>query len=178
MKTIPVEFVDAIWEQVQSADTAEAMALAQQMQNEQPYVVAYLLASEDEGDGGKEGDERDGASDPQPGRLIELGAIAWRIMSTANRALPQVSPEHLMAAEEANFESLMTLDEGPESLFEEGTARLFRGYNQMPLLGALLEALMAGNEETPELADDSVGLDLLRLKSVIDCLDRQDPGVG
>jgi hypothetical protein len=43
---------------------------------------------------------------------------------------------------------------------------------QMPLLGAVLEALMEGNEEEPELLHEDIGLALLHLKTVIDCLDQ------
>jgi hypothetical protein len=45
-------------------------------------------------------------------------------------------------------------------------------YNQMPLLGAMVEALMEGNEEEPEMAGENVGMSLLHLKTVIDCLDK------
>jgi hypothetical protein len=45
-------------------------------------------------------------------------------------------------------------------------------YNQMPLLGMILSALMADYADEPELAPDNLGLALLHLKTIIDCLDQ------
>jgi hypothetical protein len=42
----------------------------------------------------------------------------------------------------------------------------------MPLLKSVIEALLIGNEEEPELAGDDVGTALLHLKTVLDCLDQ------
>ncbi len=50
--------------------------------------------------------------------------------------------------------------------------KLVASYHQMPLLGAVLEALMTGNEDEPALAQEDTGLALLHLKTVIDCLDQ------
>ena len=53
---------------------------------------------------------------------------------------------------------------------------LSRNYHQRELLGFALEVMMAGNEAEPELAPDRIGLELLCLKTVIDCLDQDQPG--
>jgi hypothetical protein len=172
MKTIPAEFVDEIWDQLQSTGEAEMSMLAQRMHEEQPFILVYLMAGEGMEAEGDEATAADEPTVPLPGRLVELGVVAWRVMAVANPALRTVTGEELVAAEAANMGALVTLDEGPESRFDEGAANLFGRYNQLPLLGALLSALMAGNEDTPELAGDDAGLNLLRLKSVIDCLDQ------
>ena len=41
-----------------------------------------------------------------------------------------------------------------------------------PLLTTAIESLMSGNEEEPEMVRESIGLELLHLKTVLDCLDR------
>ena len=45
-------------------------------------------------------------------------------------------------------------------------------YNQREILVFGLEILMSGNEDTPELAPEGIGLEMVWLKTVIDALDR------
>ncbi len=40
------------------------------------------------------------------------------------------------------------------------------------IAGFAVEVLMSGHEETPELAPESIGLQLLSVKTVLDCLDQ------
>jgi hypothetical protein len=49
---------------------------------------------------------------------------------------------------------------------------LMSTYNQIEVLNAVIEALMSGHEEEPELAGEHIGLALLHLKTVVDCLDQ------
>ena len=53
-----------------------------------------------------------------------------------------------------------------------GLQNLMATYNQVPLLSAVIESLMAEDAEEPELASENIGLVLLHLKSVLDCLDQ------
>ena len=48
----------------------------------------------------------------------------------------------------------------------------FEDYNQREILAFGIEILMSGNEETPELAPEDIGLEMVWLKTVIDALDR------
>ena len=141
----------------------ETRALAERMQREQPFVLVYLLAA-DEHNQDEHGDAE--------GQLMELGATIWYVLSETQPGLRQVTEHDLEAAETANIRYLEGLDEGPEARVPEATAHLFQTYNQMPLLGAVLEALMDPLEDSPELAGERVGMDLIRLKTVIDCLDQ------
>ena len=45
-------------------------------------------------------------------------------------------------------------------------------YNQREILAFGIEILMSGNEETPELAPEGIGLEMVWLKTVIDASDR------
>ena len=40
-------------------------------------------------------------------------------------------------------------------------------------MGALLEALMQGHEDAPDLAPENIGMALVYLKTIIDCLDKE-----
>jgi len=131
------------------------------MQKEQPVIMIYLVAMDE---GVFEETER--------GRLIELGAIVWQATTAAGRGKRMITETEVEQAEEANLKWLEELDAGRETDFLAGVRDVLQGYNQMPLLGALLEALMQGHEEAPELAPENVGMALVYLKTVIDCLDK------
>jgi hypothetical protein len=49
---------------------------------------------------------------------------------------------------------------------------LFQDYNQREILGFGIEILMSGNEDTPELAPEGIGLEMVWLKTAVDALDR------
>lgn len=161
MKTIPQEEIDRHWARVCEMNERESQALARQMQEEQPFVMVYLLAA----------DENWMAED-EPGRLLELGAILWEIMRQGRQKLRQVTGEELEAAEDANLAFLEKLDEGPQMKFQDAVLQMMADYNQMPLLGSVVEALMEEYADAPEIAPDHVGMALLHLKTVIDCLDQ------
>jgi len=161
MKTIVTEQVNALWERISQASSEESARIAQRLQRKQPFIMVYLLASDE---GLMEGQDR--------GRLMELGAFIHEIMYSANPKLRRVTGKKLEAAEDANLKFLEELDEGSEMGFIASMQKLMATYNQMPLLGAVLEALMEGHEEHPELAPENLGMALLHLKTVIDCLDQ------
>jgi hypothetical protein len=50
--------------------------------------------------------------------------------------------------------------------------RMYQDYNQREILAFGIEILMSGNEDTPELAPEGIGLEMVWLKTVIDALDR------
>lgn len=161
MKTIPQEAVVAAWDQMCDMSEGQARQLAERMQKEQPFLMVYLLAGEQEED-----DERN------KGSLLELGAFVWSLMAKRHGKLRTVTAEEIEAAEAANVRELERLEESSEAEWAETCAAMLEKGNQGPLLGVLVELLMSGNEETPELAGDDVGVGLLHLKTAVDCLDQ------
>jgi hypothetical protein len=161
VKTIPAHVIDEVWQSLSEATPEQSQALAARMQQEQPFIMVYLLAAEEN------------LLDPdERGSLLMLGAIIWQVISSVRAPLRQASDADLEAAEEANIRALEQLDEASEMDYTEAVSRLISSYNQMPLLGAVLEALMSGHEEAPELAPEHIGMALIHLKTVIDCLDQ------
>jgi hypothetical protein len=105
--------------------------------------------------------------------VVELVVATWQAMSkAAGRQLPAATPEEIERAEDANTRTLEGLDEGSEFEWENSVRNFFPDYNQREILGFGIEILMSGNEDTPELAPESIGLELVWLKTVIDALDR------
>jgi hypothetical protein len=85
-----------------------------------------------------------------------------------------VRRNHVDDAEEANTRLLQKLELASDSDWDETVKQLVSGYNQRELLGFSIEILMADDAApaTPELAPDRIGLEVLWLKTIIDCLDQ------
>lgn len=162
MKTIPVETVDEVWLRFNAFSDAECEDMSERMKAEQPFILIYLLAC----------DENLYEDEEERGSLMELGAIVWRVMAAGDAPLRVVTDEELEAAEQANLKMLEDMDDDSDEQMAGLVTDFFTDYNQMPLLGAVLEALMSGHEDNPEEAPDNIGLALLHLKTVIDCLDQ------
>jgi len=161
MKTISGKTIDRTWKRINEATEEEAQRLMDAMAKQQPCIVAYLLAVEETLMG-----------DQERGQLTLIGLILWEILSGETPGLRQITMDDLEAAEEANVKFLEELEAGSEMDHMSALQNLMTTYNQVALLNAIIESLMAGHEEEPELAGEHIGLALLHLKTVLDCLDQ------
>ena len=161
MKTISGKIIDRTWKRVNDATEEDAQRLLDEMAKQQPFLVAYLLAVEETLMGQEE-----------RGQLMLIGLILWEIIYAQNPQLRQITMDDLEAAEEANVKFLEELEAGSEMDHMSALQNLMTTYNQVALLNAIIESLMAGHEEEPELAGEHIGLALLHLKTVLDCLDQ------
>lgn len=161
MNTISGKIIDRTWKRINEATEEEGQRLLDEMAKQQPFVVAYLMAVEETLMGEEE-----------RGQLILIGLILWKILSEQKSDLRQITMDDLEAAENENLKFLEGLEEGSEMDHLSGLQNLLATYNQVPLLSAVIESLMADHEEEPELANENIGLALLHLKSVLDCLDQ------
>ena len=161
MKTISGKIIDRTWKRINDATEEEAQRRLDAMVKEQPFIVAYLLAVEETLMGEEE-----------RGQLVLIGLILWEILSAEQPGLRKITMDDLEAAETTNLKFLEELEAGSEMDHMAGLQNLMATYNQVPLLSAVIESLMAGDQEEPELASETVGLALLHLKAVLDCLDQ------
>ena len=161
MKTISGKIIDRTWKKINETTEEDAQQLMDGMAKQQPFIVAYLLAVEETM---MSGEDR--------GQLMLIGLILWKIFSVENPELVTVSKDVLEAAEEANIKFLEELEAGSEMDHMRALQHLMSTYNQIEVLNAVIEALMSGHEEEPELAGEHIGLALLHLKTVVDCLDQ------
>lgn len=160
MKTIPFEEAETIWQNLLETPPEHGKKFMDRLLARQPALVVYLSTLMDS----------ENPTETQSTYFF-IGIAALQVMLTRQPDLPEVTEEELVAAEERNIEFLSKLDEDAPMKFGDNTAALVNDYNQMPLLGIVLEALMEGNEDTPELVEEESGMALLRIKSMIDCLD-------
>ena len=161
MKTISSKTIDRTWKRINEASEDEGSRLIDAMAKDQPFIVAYLMAVEETL-----------IADQERGRILLVGLLLWETLSAVNPTLRLVTVEDIETAEKANIAFLEELEAGSEMDHMEALRNLMVTYNQAALLETVVEALMEGNEEEPELAGDHIGLALLHLKTVLDCLDQ------
>ena len=161
MKTITGKIIDRTWKRINETNEDDAQKLMDEMAKNQPFIVAYLLAVEETM---MRAEDR--------GQLMLIGLIVWKVFMAENPQLRPVSREDLESAEEKNIKFLEELEAGSEMEHMSALQDLMATYNQIDILNAVIEALMAGNEEEPELAGEHIGLALLHLKTVVDCFDQ------
>jgi hypothetical protein len=162
MNTVPRDIVIETWERQCALEQEESRSLVAGFLEEQPALGIWLLGCDEQ--------LEEEAADSQ---LIPLATLAWESLTrTRGRRLRAVRPKVIDRAETANTRMLERLDEASEFDFRNATENLARNYNQRDLLLFCLEILMADHEEMPELAPDRIGLELLWIKTLIDCLDQ------
>lgn len=162
MKTIPAKVIDRAWKRLNEGAPEDTERCIDDMAKAQPFVLAYLMAVEET--------LRKEAADR--GGLLLLGVMFWQVLSAENPRMHPVSIEELERAEETNLKFVEELEAGSEMDYMNALTTLMATYHQAHLLTAGVEALMNGSEEEPELVRESIGLELLHLKTVLDCLDQ------
>lgn len=160
MKPMSQEIVEKTWQRISGLEDEETSLLRDKMEQEQPGVLAYLMAA---GDDLLNQDERE--------LLLYLGTVVWQIMLQGTRSLRRVAIPQLESAENKNFSTLDDLSgESPGDLIA-GIEEMITDYNQPEVLKYLVEALMEDEDEDIDITEDSKGLMLIYLKTVIDCFD-------
>ena len=161
MTTITDKTIERLWRRLNEAVPEDGQKVMGKMTAEQPFLIAYLLAIEETI-----------LAEHERGELLILGVFIWQSLSSGKSPLRQVTQEEIESVEARNLKFLEELEAGSEMDYVNAMQQLTSSYNQMPLLGAVIESIMSGHEEEPELAPDNLGLALLHLKTIIDCLDQ------
>jgi hypothetical protein len=165
MQTVPREIIQDTWNRLCDLDEKGSAQLSQEFFKAQPALGIYCAAQNE-----NLGDE--GEDSP----MIELTIAFWQAMTqVAGGPVPMAMPEEIEAAEEATTKQLETLEEGSEMDQQTHARRTIENHNQRELLRFGIGILMARHEEAPELAPDSLGLEMIWLNTVVECLDRLDP---
>ncbi len=162
MKPVSREQIEATWDRLCDLDEKQSAAFSQKFLKAQPALGIYLLASNEE-----MGEE----AEQSP--LIDLTIALWDAMTqAAGKPLREITPEEIENAEDENSDMLESLGDGSEFQMHDAAAGLITSFNQSDILGFCVEILMQDNADQPELAPERVGLELLVLKTIIDCLDK------
>ncbi len=165
MQTVPREIIRDTWNRLCELDRKASAELSKEFFKAQPALGIYCAAqSENLGEGGE--------NSP----MVELTIALWQAMTqVAGGRLPMATPDEIDAAEQATTKQLETLEEGSEMDTQTHARRLIENHNQRELLRFGIELLMARHEEAPDLAPDSLGIEMIWLNTVVECLDTLDP---
>ncbi len=160
MEPISSEVVDKTWERVASTSPRNAPKLVKRMTKEQPVILAYLLAVDNDV---FNRDERE--------LLLYLGVVVWQIMSQGSKALSMITEEILDDAYARNIKIAEYFQGESDDVFIETTRNIIGNYRQAEVLRYVVEAIMEEPEKGCHIRDDNMGFMLLDLKTVIDCFD-------
>jgi len=161
MNKISAEIVEQTWQSMCTMETEELPKIVEQLTNEQPIILAYLMAV---GDDFFNQDERE--------LLLYLGIVIWKIMSQGNKPLPEVSEEQLDEIEDSNMKMVEYLEDESDNDFITTVATLINNYNQQEVLKYVVEALMEDSEDEYDIRAENTGILMIHLKTIIDCFDR------
>jgi hypothetical protein len=92
---VSAETVEQTWQRVAQTPPSNISTLVNQMREEQPYIMVYLLATAD-----AEFESHEGET------LFYVGMVTWQMMTQSSGQLQQVGKKTLEKAEAANLEFL------------------------------------------------------------------------
>jgi len=162
MEPISSEIVQETWKKIGKMSPLEIPQMAYRMQEEQPIILAYLLAA-----------GRDILNQDERELLLYLGVVVWRMMSQGSRPLTKITEDILNKMERSNMKMIEYLEDESEAGFMDATKKMIENYPQREVLKYAVEALMEEQEEGCVIRDENKGTIMLCLKTVIDCFDRE-----
>ena len=161
MNKISGDIVENTWREMSVLSPLKYPKLVNKLSKEQPVILAYFLAV---GDEFLNKDEQE--------LLLYLGLVVWRVMSKGDTPIPQVTEKMVEEAEDKNIKMLEYLDGESESGFIDTVETIIENYNQPEVLQFVVEALIEEDEEDDaNIREESIGMMMIYLKTVIDCFD-------
>jgi hypothetical protein len=157
---ISAETVTQVWQDMARVSAEAAPRFVNQMQEEQPVIIAYLL-----GVGESPFNQHEQAI------IFYLGMVVWQMMKQSKRRLRKVTEKRLEQAEEANFDFLERLSASPEADFVSATQEMLATYPEPEVLRYIVEAIMEEEDydpDDPPIRDEYRGLAVVHLKTVLD----------
>ena len=159
VQTIAEEIVDRVWREIMSMDYAGVQELIKKLSEEQPTILAYLMAVDSDK---LNRDERE--------ILVLTGVTIWKMMSSGPVELKTVTDLTIDSIEGNNIKMAEYFMGEPADTFDKTVQLAFERYNQPHVLEYALESIMDDEEET--IREKNKGLMFLDLKTIIDCLDQ------
>jgi hypothetical protein len=167
---ISYETVTATWQRMAAMPLGKVNELLSLMETEQPQILAYLLAQDEEI-----------FDDHEREIILYLGIVVWQIMRQGRRRPRKITPKKLLAAEEANYIFLDLLSEDTEADFMSAILGMIERHPEPEVFRYIVEALMdeEGYDDGDEpIRDENLGLAFLTLKSALDALIAARPSPG
>jgi hypothetical protein len=161
MGTISAETVTKTWQAMSQLDPNDAADLVNEMTQEQPVILTYLMALDDKP-----------FNQHEKEIVLYLGIVVWQMMKQSPKRLLKVTRKRLNGAESANLESLDFLASDTDADFFSATQFMLEKHEEPEVLGYIIEALM-DEEEYEEsgdvpIRDEYRGLAFIHLKIALD----------
>lgn len=162
--SISPELIDEVLAEVYEMSEAEALLKVNEISKEQPALVAYLLATDEEF-----------FNEEEREYIYYIGVNLWQIMRRSPRRLGRVTQTKLLRAQDANLGFLTSnLNESDEG-FVSQVEKMFESYPEPDVFGYLLESIILANgdpedSDAPMIREDVKGLAFIHLKTALDAL--------
>ena len=161
MKAISTESVEQTARRIENLSVRQGEQLTQKFMEEQPLVMAYLMAV-----------DNDSLNEEEREWLFFLGTAVWQMMTQGDASLPQVTEQTIEQVEAANQRTFEALAGGLDGDARTAMENLLRDYNQPAVLKYVITALME-SAQNESIRQDNLGVLMLDLKTVIDCFNER-----
>lgn len=160
--TISAETVTQTWQRIAQTSVSEAPQMVEQMTEEQPLILSFLLSL-------------DGFPFNAHEReiIFYIGMVTWQIMKQSKRRLNKVTRRKLRKAEQANYDLLELLASDTEADFVSATQTMLDNHPEPEVLRYIVEAIMEEEEyepDDPPIREEYRGLAFVHLKIALDAL--------
>ena len=161
MGTISAEVVTQTWQRMSQFAVKDLPDLMAQLKDEQPVIMAYLLALDDLP-----------FNQHEQQIIFYVGVVVWQMVKQSPKRLLKVTRKKLERAETANIDSLDRLASDTEADFASATRSMLERYEEPEVLRYIVEALMDEEEyyqsgDIP-IRDEYRGLAFVHLKIALD----------
>ena len=160
MRQLTYDEIDALWRDKADMEPEEAPQLVEKMGQQQPNALSYLLAT---------GNEILIPSEREV--VFFMGVLVWYVIDSLKIILPEITLDQLLETENKNYKMLEYLAGEPDSEFLETVDKIMEHYNQSVLLRYVIERIMEEPEKDIEIIDNHIGIMVIYLKTLIDCID-------
>jgi hypothetical protein len=141
-KIISYEAVNETWQRMAETPPDQIQAIVDQMEQEQPVLMVYLLALEDYPFNVSEKEI-----------IFYIGTVVWQILKESKASLSSVTPEIINHSEEENYQFLDLLSNDTEADFMSATRAMIDSYPEPEVLRYLVEALMEDDVDYDEITE-------------------------
>lgn len=160
MQSITFNEIDQSWNKMEEMELDDVPQLVDQLGHKQPFVLAYLMAT-----------GNDILNQSEREALLFMGLMIWHISNRNIVLIPEISGELIDQTEQKNVKMLEYLAGEPESDFLETVEKIIGKYNQQELLKYVIDRLMNEPQRSAEIREDNIGMLVIYLKTLIDCVD-------
>jgi hypothetical protein len=158
MNIIPADVVEKVYTKMWNMSEQDAFRLSFVLQKEQPCLVAYLAAV-----------DQDILNQEEREVLFYQGTVIWQIMSEYRKPLPQITEDKLLRFERENLRLSESLKEAGTVKFAEVLKKILQDFGQPEVFRYVLSALLDQDNEDCVIRDENLGIIMMDLKTVIDC---------